>query len=162
MRGRRGFMDGALDDLEALRQAIVKAHRYAAGRYTNQLLQFGDIERVVRFLQQVIATDSQHDFLLLVDDMRGEHEGLLETRGIHHLQHHVVGMPMQFIGVMYLDKLDVMRFGQALQRLRQRTFPALRQANDGYFVYLAHRVFSRFQFCAAKLLLFRDIHNTYL
>ena len=105
-------MDRAFDDLQTLRQTVAEAHGDAAGGYTDELLQFGDIERVVGGLQQVITTDRQHNLLLLVDDMRREHERVFEPRSIDELQYDVIGMPVQFVGVMYLDKLNGMRIGR--------------------------------------------------
>ena len=93
-------------------QTVVETNGYATGRHTDELLQFGDVERVVGGLQQVITTDRQHYLLLLVDDMGCEHERVFEPRSIDELQYDVIGMPVQFVGVMYLDKLNGMRIGR--------------------------------------------------
>ena len=68
------FADGGLKDVQTVRKTVVEAHGHAAGRYTNQLLQFREVERVVRLQEQVIPANGEYNFLLLVDDMRREHE----------------------------------------------------------------------------------------
>ena len=114
--------------------------------------------------QQVVTPDGEHDLLLLVDDMGREHQRVLQARGIHHLQHDVVGMPMQLVGMVHFHQLDSMATGrlltavsQLLQRPAQRTLSATGEANDRYFMPFAHALYLN---SGAKVLLFSDIHNT--
>ena len=72
---------------------------------------------------------------MLVDDMRGEHERLLQPRRVQHLQHQVVSMAVQLIGVVHLGKLQGVTalLRQLLQSLGEGTLPALRESYNGNF-----------------------------
>ena len=67
------------EDRQALGQSVVEANGNTAGRHTDQLFQFGDIQRVICLLQKVIPPDGKYYFLLLVNNMRREQQGLLQT-----------------------------------------------------------------------------------
>ena len=59
-----------LKDGQTVRQAVVEANGHAAGRNTDELLQFWNVERVVGLQQEVLPSDSKNDFFLLIDDVR--------------------------------------------------------------------------------------------
>ena len=105
-RVRRGgrFVNRVLNDVQTVRQTVVLADRHAACGYTDQLFQFRDVERMVRFQEQVVPTDGYDYFLVLVDDMRREHQRILQASRINHLEHYVIHMTMKFIGVMHLNE----------------------------------------------------------
>ena len=90
---------------------------------------------MIRLKQQVIATDRHDDFLMLIDDMRGEEERLLESRGVHELQDDVVGMVVELVGVMYLHELqgDIVLVRQGLEGRGESGLTALRQSYDSDF-----------------------------
>ena len=92
---------------------------------------------MVGLKQQVVTPDGQHYLLLLVDDMRSEHQRFLQSRRVHDLQHHVKSMAMQLVGVMDLNEMHVLLtlVGKGLQRLRERTLATLRQTYDRYLYH---------------------------
>jgi hypothetical protein len=59
---------------------------------------------MVRFQEQVVPTDGYDYFLVLVDDMRREHQRILQASRINLLEHYVIHMAMKFIGVMHLNE----------------------------------------------------------
>ena len=106
----------------------------------------------VDFHEDSLRVSAEGKKILLIDDMGRQHQGLFQSRRVYYLQHHIIGMTMQLVGVMHLHKLHglLTAFSQTLQCRTQRTFSASRQTYDGDFNH------------AAKLLLFSYLHNTYL
>ena len=143
---------------QALLQTIVLAHRHTAGGYTDELLKFGDIERVIGLEQEVVPSDGDDDLLMLVDDMRGEEERLLESRGVHQLQDDVVGMTVQLVGVMHLRELqgEIILVRQVLEGRGESGFAALRQSYDSDFGHSGFKFF-----CGCKSTAFLR-HTQYL